>query len=224
MMMPTTDIICKFFLDAVENSKYGWFWDCPNGPTCHYRHALPPGFVLSKDKKRLKELEKENTITLEELIEEERRKLDSMKCTKVTLESFLAWKKKKRKEKKDNEAKALEQKRKEFRMGRSVGISGREMFDFDPTLIAHEGDYEEGEATFDTSLFKREEDGIEETENFKEIDLAALTLDDIDEDDKTADGAAAGAVGGPIDMIDESLFDADALGLDDDDDELEDAD
>ncbi len=41
--------ICKYFLDAVENSKYGWFWQCPNGgKNCMYRHALPPGFVLKK--------------------------------------------------------------------------------------------------------------------------------------------------------------------------------
>jgi hypothetical protein len=26
-----TDIICKYFLDAIENGKYGWFWECPNG-------------------------------------------------------------------------------------------------------------------------------------------------------------------------------------------------
>ena len=44
-----TDIICKHFLDAVENNKYGWFWNCPNGgKDCMYRHALPPGFVLKK--------------------------------------------------------------------------------------------------------------------------------------------------------------------------------
>merc|ERR1712012_49147 len=24
-----TDIICKYFLEAVENNKYGWFWTCP---------------------------------------------------------------------------------------------------------------------------------------------------------------------------------------------------
>lgn len=27
----TTDIVCKYFLEAIENQKYGWFWDCPNG-------------------------------------------------------------------------------------------------------------------------------------------------------------------------------------------------
>lgn len=24
----TTDIVCKYFIEAVENSKYGWFWAC----------------------------------------------------------------------------------------------------------------------------------------------------------------------------------------------------
>lgn len=27
---PTTDIICKHFLDAVEQNKYGFLWVCPN--------------------------------------------------------------------------------------------------------------------------------------------------------------------------------------------------
>jgi hypothetical protein len=43
-----TDIVCKFFLDAIENQKYGWFWVCENGDNCKYRHMLPPGFVLKK--------------------------------------------------------------------------------------------------------------------------------------------------------------------------------
>ena len=46
--------ICKHFLDAVENGKYGWFWACPNGgDQCMYRHALPPGFVLKKVRKAI---------------------------------------------------------------------------------------------------------------------------------------------------------------------------
>lgn len=44
-----TDIICKFFLEAVEKKQYGWFWQCPNGgKDCKYRHALPPGCVSSQ--------------------------------------------------------------------------------------------------------------------------------------------------------------------------------
>ena len=61
--------MCRYFLDAIENNKYGWFWVCPGGAdVCMYRHALPPGFVLKKDKKKE---EREDEISLEELIENE---------------------------------------------------------------------------------------------------------------------------------------------------------
>jgi hypothetical protein len=40
----TTDKVCKYFIEAVENQRYGWFWVCPNGgDKCMYRHSLPPG-------------------------------------------------------------------------------------------------------------------------------------------------------------------------------------
>lgn len=40
----TTDKVCKFFIEAIEEGKYGWFWICPNGgDKCMYKHALPPG-------------------------------------------------------------------------------------------------------------------------------------------------------------------------------------
>lgn len=42
----TTDKVCKFFIQAVEDGKYGWFWTCPNGgDKCMYKHSLPPGYV-----------------------------------------------------------------------------------------------------------------------------------------------------------------------------------
>ena len=42
----TTDKVCKHFIEAVENGKYGWFWTCPNGgDKCMYKHSLPPGYV-----------------------------------------------------------------------------------------------------------------------------------------------------------------------------------
>lgn len=46
-----TEIVCKFFLEAVEKRLYGWFWQCPNGKECKYRHALPPGYVLKSQMK-----------------------------------------------------------------------------------------------------------------------------------------------------------------------------
>lgn len=41
----TTDKVCKHFISAVEDGKYGWFWTCPNGgDKCMYKHSLPPGY------------------------------------------------------------------------------------------------------------------------------------------------------------------------------------
>jgi len=92
-----TDIICKDFVDAVEKDIYGWQWECPNGEKCKYRHALPKNYILNRDK--LPELllpgEDDDGKTIEEIIEEERAALPSEGLTPVTLETFLAWKKKK---------------------------------------------------------------------------------------------------------------------------------
>lgn len=56
----------------MEKSLYGWFWECPNGEKCIYRHALPAGYVLKKDKKKD---DKKSDISLEDLIETERAAL-----------------------------------------------------------------------------------------------------------------------------------------------------
>jgi hypothetical protein len=47
------------------------FWECPNGEGCIYRHALPPGFILKKDRKKMEEQNRLSKITLEEFIEKE---------------------------------------------------------------------------------------------------------------------------------------------------------
>ena len=67
----TTDIVCKFFVEAIELQKFGWFWECPNGENCQYRHALPPGFVLKSQKKAAEDAAKANVISLEEFLEVE---------------------------------------------------------------------------------------------------------------------------------------------------------
>ncbi|KAF2706843.1 hypothetical protein K504DRAFT_459265 [Pleomassaria siparia CBS 279.74] len=94
----TTDKVCKFFIEAVENGKYGWFWTCPNGgDKCMYRHSLPPGFVLKTKEQRLAEkalMDKSPlaTLTLEDFLESERHKLTGT-LTPVTEETFAKWKK-----------------------------------------------------------------------------------------------------------------------------------
>ncbi|XP_059057993.1 zinc finger CCCH domain-containing protein 15 homolog [Achroia grisella] len=173
---PTTDIICKHFLEAVEKSKYGWFWECPSGGKCIYRHALPPGFVLKRDKKKLEE--KKNEISLVDLIERERAALGSNQ-TKITLETFLAWKKKKIKEKHDAMTKAEEQRRNDFKAGRAVGLSGREMFSFDPALAAHEDDDEDGDEAVDLRRYEDHDDAT----HYRDIELELIGMEASEVDD-----------------------------------------
>lgn len=111
--------ICKYFLTAVEKSKYGWFWECPNGEKCIYRHALPPGFILKKDQKKD---EKKDELSIEELVERERAALGT-NLTKVTLETMIAWKKRKLKEKKEALIKEEERKRNDYKAGKNIGVS-----------------------------------------------------------------------------------------------------
>lgn len=161
-----TTIICKYFLEAVEKSLYGWFWECPNGAKCIYRHALPAGYVLKKDKKKD---DKKDEISLEELIETERSALGA-NTTKVTLESFLSWKKRKIEEKKQAQIEEEKKKMKDFKSGKQFGISGREMFSFNPDLV-YDNSMEDDEATFD---FVREKD--ENEDDFKEVDFSAYNM------------------------------------------------
>lgn len=93
----TTDKICKYFISAVEEGKYGWFWTCPNGgDKCMYQHKLPAGFILKTKEQRAAEKELMNksplkTLTLEDFLESERHRLVGP-LTPVTPETFAKWK------------------------------------------------------------------------------------------------------------------------------------
>ena len=160
-----TTIICKYFLEAVENGKYGWFWTCPNGADkCHYRHALPPGFVLKKDKKKD---EAEDQITIEELIEKERAALGA-NVTRVTYETFLKWKERKRKEKIEAAIEKQDKKKSDFKSGKMLGITGRDMFEFNPDLIEQDDD----EA--DEGVIEREMEEEDDEVRVQDINLDAF--------------------------------------------------
>lgn len=218
----TTEIICKHFLEAVEKSKYGWFWECPSGSKCIYRHALPPGFVLKKDKKKD---EKKSEISLEDLIEKERAALGPNQ-TRITLETFIAWKKRKLQEKKDAATKEEEKKRSDYKAGRQIGLSGREMFSFNPELAA-DFDMEDGDEAFDTyAVDDEDENQIEYRE--LQLDLIELEAQEVDDTGtvatedrlKTAQANGEAIVTNEIDTaavpINENLFvDDDLDGIDD---------
>ncbi|XP_022842895.1 zinc finger CCCH domain-containing protein 11-like isoform X3 [Olea europaea var. sylvestris] len=127
-----TDRVCKYFLEAVEKKQYGWFWVCPNGgKDCHYRHALPPGYVLKSQMKALIE-EEADKIPIEEEIENQRAKITA--TTPMTPELFMQWKKKKVEEREAGLAAQRAERAKNDCM------SGRELFLSDASLFVDDAE------------------------------------------------------------------------------------
>ncbi|KAL1565965.1 zinc finger CCCH domain-containing protein 11-like [Salvia divinorum] len=127
-----TDIVCKHFLEAVEKKQYGWFWDCPNGgKECHYRHALPPGYILKSQMKALLE-EESKKVSIEEEIENERAKIAT--TTPMTPELFMQWKTKKIEARDASLAAEMADRAKNDRM------SGRELFLLDASIFVDDAE------------------------------------------------------------------------------------
>lgn len=106
----------------------------------------------------MKKNDDEEEVSLEMLIEKERASLGPA-TTKITLESFLAWKARKLQEKKDERKKAEEKKMKDYKLGFMNGLTGRDIFTFNPDLIAN--DDEEAQVDID---YRRREDDEEQDE------------------------------------------------------------
>jgi hypothetical protein len=152
-----TEKICRFFLEACENGKYGWKWICPNGITCIYKHALPAGYTLKRDQPQGEA--KDESGTLEERLELERALLDS--GTPVTFERFMKWKEERKlRREKDIEKKRVDEAKKTGGKGLNV-LSGKALFSYDPTLFQ-----DDAEALDDAEY----EEEIKEEEEEKEDD------------------------------------------------------
>ena len=197
---PDTIITCKDFIDAVEKNLYGFNWKCPvAGDECQYRHNLPPGYVLNRDKGKAERSDDddEDKLTFEEQIEEE-RKLLTGDLTPVTFESFMAWKAEKAKKKQEEleaKIKAEESKGKKDKSQMRF-MSGKALFTYNPDMFVD--DDAAGDIVFEDDEEKKQ-----------------------DNDDKTADfekGASASAAAANNDeevKVDKDLFE-DAEGADDD--------
>uniref|UniRef100_A0A914KRK6 C3H1-type domain-containing protein n=1 Tax=Meloidogyne incognita TaxID=6306 RepID=A0A914KRK6_MELIC len=178
-----TDIVCKYFLEAVENSKYGWFWECPNGDGCIYRHALPKGYVLKKDRKKMEEQTRLSKISLEEFIEKERSKLLDKELTKVTFDTFITWKKKKMKEKRQQQLQSEREKLASFKSGKQTGLSGKDLFTFNPDFIAEiEENLGREECADDGSVaqYEREPSEDGEIDQIKAFEIGDNTFQAVD--------------------------------------------
>jgi len=146
------NITCNFFLEAVESNKYGWFWKCPNGDDCIYRHCLPEGYILkTEEEKRLEAMpEIEDETPFEYTLDEERTKIGT-EGPKVTFDMFMKWLADQK------EAKA----QKEEKKAGLKGMSGRAMFTYDPSLFRDDdaavdeyGRVEEEEAKHDPEVIE----------------------------------------------------------------------
>jgi hypothetical protein len=110
------------------------------------------------ERKEQKEREEEERIKREE--EEERKKHEG---TKVTVESFLAWKAKFDQEQKElEEENQMKQKKKnEFKKVKSV-LTGRQLFEQDTTLLDSDKAFaEEGDVEVDLALFEDEMENLD---------------------------------------------------------------
>ncbi|KAK4532800.1 hypothetical protein CCYA_CCYA14G3657 [Cyanidiococcus yangmingshanensis] len=187
----TTQIVCRYFLDALEAGRYGWFWTCPNGgDKCPYRHALPAGFVLKK-----KRPEKEETgdgsgstdaITIEDEIERERARISTY--TPVTLERFLEWKERKRKEREERARQKRENALKRMgtqsassharhKVALAYGLSGRDLFEYRPELFVDDVNADETKY---------------EERNYESSSESSFSDDDLDEKSSTNSPSAEG--------------------------------
>ena len=137
-----SEVICQFFLEAVESEKFGWFWKCPNGDECIYRHALPLDYVFKNEEVKVVD-DDEEKITLEEEIDTEKNKVIGLKP--VTFEEFMSWVAENnliREEQKNESRKHLK------------GLTGRALFEKDSGLFQDDDDAYEG--------YDREEQLLEE--------------------------------------------------------------
>ena len=112
---------------------------------------LPEGYVITTKKerdeaKKQAEKDKENQMTIEEKIEEERAALKSDNLTPVTKESFFAWKERRKIEKQKAAEEELKkaQEDKAFKRAATKGknsvMNGRALFTYNPDLFKDKDD------------------------------------------------------------------------------------
>eukprot|EP01125_Pyxidicula_operculata_P001004 TRINITY_DN108_c0_g1_i1.p1 TRINITY_DN108_c0_g1~~TRINITY_DN108_c0_g1_i1.p1 ORF type:complete len:400 (+),score=163.27 TRINITY_DN108_c0_g1_i1:14-1213(+) len=177
-----TSGICNHFLQALDDNKYGWFWQCPNGDKCQYRHALPPGFQLKQKKTDAKKVEER---PIEEVIEEQRSALQG--GTKLNNDTFKAWREKIKKQKADD-LKAKEEARSQDLKSGKVKRTGREILSDESKAKDIGGD--EGEDAFDLSVLLREKSRAEELldqENLRLAEKLAKEAEELAKDGLTED-------------------------------------
>lgn len=90
-----------------------------------------------------------------------RHKLGS-NLTPVTLETFTEWKKSRKEKLEAEEELKRSAKEAAFKAGKAQGMSGRDLFTFNPDLVNQSEEYDDGDDIFDLSGYKQDDDEKEE--------------------------------------------------------------
>ncbi|EHB07403.1 Zinc finger CCCH domain-containing protein 15 [Heterocephalus glaber] len=127
----------ELFKPVVAAQKQG---QCTKGAKHKFSHDLTLERKCEKRSvyidARDEELEKETMNNWnEKKLEEVVNKKHGPNVTKITLDSFLMWKKRKRQEKIDKLEQDMERRKADFKAGKAFVISGREVFEFRPELV-----------------------------------------------------------------------------------------
>src|SRR6185312_17534227 len=89
----------------------------------------------------------------------QRHKLGS-DLTPVTLETFTEWKKSRKSKQEAEEELKQQAKAAAYKAGKAQGMSGRDLFTFNPDLVNQADDYGDDDDVFDIAMYKREQEGL----------------------------------------------------------------
>ena len=150
-----SNIVCKFFLDAVKKKLYGWKWECPNGDDCHYRHSLPEGYILVTAKEKQEDMTSEEYMNLEAQIDEERERI-KVNGTKVNEKTFLEWKRKRDEFRKQEKKEKMEEEKKLHEKSKLTGV---QLFKKQAELFKDDEDAQDLKEEQEKEKIEREKEG-----------------------------------------------------------------
>lgn len=191
--LPKTEIVCKFFLDAIKKKVYGWKWECPNGDECHYRHCLPKDYVIKSLQGNMQEeMTFEEFHDLEEKIDAERDRV-AINGTKVTEKTLAEWLDKRKKEKEKSGGVKKIDLLKKLKTGRELFTDNTNIYkdddNADDDVYENEGNQLEDETkNLQDVLWGKNEENVKVDEDlFKEGDDNLDDIDLNDEEDENKD-------------------------------------
>eukprot|EP00792_Barthelona_sp_PAP020_P009240 TRINITY_DN3281_c0_g3_i1.p1 TRINITY_DN3281_c0_g3~~TRINITY_DN3281_c0_g3_i1.p1 ORF type:complete len:349 (+),score=111.70 TRINITY_DN3281_c0_g3_i1:38-1084(+) len=152
---------CPHFMKSVENGTFGWFWECPNGQKCMFKHAVPEGW---RPPLQQEADDDEGEFGFYDIIEAERAKfIDGIG---VNEETFKEWKEKRLELIRKRKIKEVKEEVKKLKRGQKARVSGRVFFLLDI------GDKEDDKRAGDNIDYKHREEDEEENdeENNDEIE------------------------------------------------------